>query len=142
MDKLIGIRQRYLHVTSWAHVMVGWILFMLMGVVGNEGMHRFYVVLPYVLMFVPLSLLVIYVGRLVMIPGKMTHAQYCHCVRGIRRCIRGILTLAHTIFFAQMGFMFLDGGIGIGPDMVFLIATMGLTAAFLGFWDVQRLLSV
>lgn len=110
------------------------VLFICMGFLNNDGSRVFYVVMPYVLQFLPISFMI--VSTLSFYPkNKLTEIQYEKTFTRIRTSCTGILILSFASILGEI--IFIYRGAGNTPKLELLFLVINIVSTIFAIISLQ-----
>jgi len=104
-------------------------IFVLIGLTDTPGGRVFYVLLPYVAIFLPLSIIIIDAAQLFFLPPEMTRKQYDTVVRQMRRSSIAQAALSSLAILGEV--IFIIAG-GVFRDELWFLGGLVIIAALAG----------
>lgn len=115
------------------------VLFVLAGLVNNEGTRKVYIVLPYICIFMPLFYMFIGACSFAGVPERMQFAHYDRSLCRSRRSCIGAMVLAAIVFLLDLIYTIANHStVVMGREILFLACMAGLLLAGIGYMGLYK----
>lgn len=122
----------------WLAPLVMIALYVAIGLLNTQSMHKFYVVFPFIALMMPLALLLSDAYKLSTNRKEMQRKEYLRCIVQMRRCTVTVLIFAVLLALGQLGVILFESVESVRMEWFFFAGCLciGIVAAL--FWTAQK----